>query len=122
MQPIKVTPEVHEKAWGREIWYTNTPFYCGKTLEFYKGGKTSMHSHPKREHFLVVRGFFELSYIDTDKATRHSINLKEGDVFYIPPTMPHAIHALENDSAIIEFSTQHIEEEVLRFEKGDSQK
>ena len=35
-------PEVHLKGWGKELWWCNGEKYCGKSLFFTKGKKTSV--------------------------------------------------------------------------------
>jgi hypothetical protein len=37
----KVTSEIVEKGWGKEIIFVNNPEYCGKILCFNKGKKFS---------------------------------------------------------------------------------
>ena len=37
--------EIHEKAWGHELWIINNEFYCGKLLVFKKDKEFSMHFH-----------------------------------------------------------------------------
>jgi len=41
----KLTSEIVEKGWGKEIIFVNNPEYCGKILCFDKGKKFSMHYH-----------------------------------------------------------------------------
>lgn len=110
-----------EKKWGREIILHNDENYCGKLLQFNKGAKFSMHFHMKKvETFYVNKGKLVLKYIDTKDATTFTRELNVGDVIEIEPSDPHQIFA-EEDSEIIEISTQHFDSDSYRIDKGDSQ-
>lgn len=111
-----------EKKWGREIILHNDENYCGKLLQFNKGAKFSMHFHLKKvETFYVNKGKLVLKYIDTRNATTYVKELNVGDVIEIEPSDPHQIFA-EEDSEIIEISTQHFDDDSYRIDKGDNQK
>lgn len=111
-----------EKKWGREIILHNDENYCGKLLQFNKGAKFSMHFHMKKiETFYVNKGKLVLKYIDTKDASTHLKELNVGDVIEIEPSDPHQIFA-EEDSEIIEISTQHFDSDSYRIDKGDNQK
>lgn len=110
-----------EKKWGREIILHNDENYCGKLLQFNKGAKFSMHFHLKKvETFYVNKGKLVLKYIDTRDATTYVKELNVGDVIEIEPSDPHQIFA-EEDSEIIEISTQHFDDDSYRIDKGDNQ-
>lgn len=123
IQPIEFhQPQVHKKGWGEEVWIANTKKYCGKILKFDKGTKFSVHFHgEKEETFFLLYGSIRFNYYNLKNADKMNKTLVEGDVVYIPRGNPHQIEALE-DSAIIEFSSPHFEEDSYRIEKGDSQK
>lgn len=111
-----------EKGWGHEeIWATNDK-YCGKFMHFDKGAKFSMHFHAvKDETWYVLSGEFEVRWIDTNTAAYKTKALKEGDVWYNQPLMPHQLMCYK-EGTIIEVSTPDSVEDNYRVLPGDSQK
>lgn len=126
------------KGWGSEIWIVNKPEYCGKYLYINKDKKLSMHYHElKDETFLISKGLVELTYYEDEtldkflkrwrdverlvKSKRIQRTLLEvGDTFHIPVRMRHSLKGVEFvESLIVEFSTQHFEEDSLRVLKGN---
>jgi quercetin dioxygenase-like cupin family protein len=115
----KVTSEIVEKGWGKEIIFVNNPEYCGKILCFNKGKKFSMHYHvQKKETWYIAKGKFILNWIDTPKGTNHCEYLNVGDVITNERGEPHQLVALE-DSEVFEVSTRHYDEDSFRICKGD---
>lgn len=113
------------KGWGYEKWICNSEKYCGKILHFVKDRQCSLHYHKlKDETFYVSKGLVRISYqgIDPDNIpediTLCQAILSKGDYFHVPIHTAHQIFALE-DSEIIEFSTQHFDEDSHRIQKGD---
>lgn len=122
MIPIFSRLEIHPKKWGEERWIINNDKYCGKILVFRKDCEFSTHFHAKKtETWLVTKGCFIMTYIDTNTAARKEKILYEGDVIHISPCVPHRLKAI-SDGLIFEVSTQHFEDDSYRVEKGDSQK
>lgn len=120
-KPIEITPEIHQKGWGEEIWVVNTPLYCLKKLVFAKESRFSLHFHiEKDETWCVENGTFQLTYIDLHTAEHHTITLKEGDIYRIPPMLPHRLET-ETGGVILEVSTEHKNSDSYRIQKGDSQ-
>lgn len=113
-----------EKGWGREVVFADEPEYCGKFLIFDKeGAKFSMHFHiDKKETWYVQQGKFKLILLDTDTARTYSSILEKGDTHCNLITRPHQLIALEDNSIIIEVSTEDISEDNYRVFPGDSQK
>jgi len=110
-----------KKAWGEEIVLHNKEF-CGKLLRFKKGGKFSFHFHSKKEEvWLINKGKFKLTYIDTENAEKGEVFLKEGNIVLVERNTPHQLEAYE-DGEIFEASTPHYDDDSYRIEKGDSQK
>jgi quercetin dioxygenase-like cupin family protein len=113
------------KGWGYEKWICNSEKYCGKILHFVKDRQCSLHFHKlKDETFYVRSGLVRVCYagvnpedVPEDLSLAQAI-LSAGDYFHVPPNTAHQILALE-DSEIIEFSTQHFDEDSYRLEKGD---
>lgn len=112
--PIKVVP----KGWGREDWIHNDNLYCGKKLVLLKGKHCSLHYHIlKTETFYIIKGkvSIELYYPDGTQELREMV---PGDHALLVPGVVHRFTGLE-DSEIMEFSTQHFDEDSHRIEKGD---
>jgi len=115
----KLTSEIVEKGWGKEIIFVNNPEYCGKILCFNKGKKFSMHYHvQKKETWYVAKGRFILNWIETEKGINYSEYLEVGDVITNERGEPHQLVALE-DSEVFEVSTRHYDEDSFRVQKGD---
>ena len=108
------------KGWGHEIIFENNEKYCGKLLYFIKDRKCSWHYHKiKDETFYIQSGKLLLYYgWHEEMSLSSSIVLKKGDYFHIPVGLKHQMQALE-DTELFEFSTQHLDEDSYRIEKGD---
>lgn len=116
----RLIPEKHPKGWGYELWITNKEYYCGKLLVFNANKKFSWHYHKiKDETFFIIKGsfFFYHSWSDDLELASH-LQLNIGDTFHVPAGLRHQLVALE-DSSVIEFSTQHFEDDSYRIVKGD---
>jgi len=119
-QPIK---EV-EKSWGYELWIINTPLYCGKELMVRRGkwsSKGNYHYHLiKDETFYILKGNLILDFVDS-KEIFHSITLRPGEAFRVPPTMKHRFSTNTfGGCKFIEFSTKHRDSDSYRchYSKG----
>jgi quercetin dioxygenase-like cupin family protein len=110
------------KGWGSElIWATNDK-YCGKMMNFKENARFSMHFHrEKDESWYVLSGSFEVEWIDTADASRHTKTLVPGDTWHNPPLLPHRLTCI-NAGTIIEVSTPDSVEDNYRVLPGDSQK
>jgi mannose-6-phosphate isomerase-like protein (cupin superfamily) len=108
------------KGWGFEKWIVNNEKYCGKILYFVKDRQCSWHYHKiKDETFYIQSGKIILYYgWHEQKHLAASVVLKRGDHFHIPVGLKHQMFALE-DTELFEFSTQHLDEDSYRIEKGD---
>jgi len=104
---------VVEKVWGQEIWMVNDE-YCGKILRVKPGYMCSLHYHPvKRETFYVQAGSVSL-----ERRTNEGIFnelLFSGESRTIPPYTPHRFSSYTG-AQIIEISTHHEDEDVVRLE------
>jgi mannose-6-phosphate isomerase-like protein (cupin superfamily) len=111
---------VVSKGWGFEKWIVNNEKYCGKILFFIKDRSCSWHFHKiKDETFFIQSGKILLQYGYDEKIEKsNSIILKKGDSFHIPTGLIHKMSALE-DTELFEFSTQHLDEDSYRIQKGD---
>tara|TARA_A100001515_G_scaffold140739_1_gene136800 strand:+ start:322 stop:696 length:375 start_codon:yes stop_codon:yes gene_type:complete len=108
------------KGWGYEKWIVNKKDYCGKLLFFNKGKQCSWHYHKKKDEvFYLQSGKMIVRYSEGDNPeTAEEIILEPGQNFYVPPLLRHQMYALE-DSELMEFSTQHFDEDSFRVRKGD---
>lgn len=121
--PIASTPLIVVKKWGHEKVLINIREFCSKILHYNKSGSiSSFHFHyEKSEYFLCVNGSFNFRYKDKDGNTQQTFMQKD-DAVYIPKGVPHQLESLEPNSEILEVSTYHDDNDVVRIEPGDSQK
>jgi len=122
LQAMPYKGEIHEKAWGHELWIINNELYCGKLLVFKAHKQFSMHYHLlKDEAWYISKGEFEYKFIDTETAELRSKIVKEGDCIHLMPGQPHQMLALEDGATIFEVSTQHFDSDSYRVLPGSSQ-
>ena len=100
-----------DKVWGEEIWLVNNDKYCGKLLLVDKDAEASYHYHKtKQETFYCLEGYGVLTV--------------EGKDYTIAPTtrpktiMPNEKHKFRGitEMILLEISTTHSEEDVVRLE------
>lgn len=119
MKSKRQSGKIVPKGWGHEVIFANNEKYCGKLLNFIAGKKFSMHYHMlKDETWYVVKGSFNLYWIDTENANIVCEKLVVGDIIRNCPGQPHQLEALE-DSTVFEVSTQHFDEDSYRVIPGD---
>lgn len=108
------------KGWGFEDWIDNREEYCMKRMFMLKGKRFSWHYHPiKRETFYILSGKLTMWYgTDPDREKAEEIVLEAGQSFHIEPGLWHQVCAQE-DTVILEVSTTHSDEDVVRGIKGD---
>jgi mannose-6-phosphate isomerase-like protein (cupin superfamily) len=116
----KKEADIHPKGWGYENWIVNNELYCGKILFFEAGKKCSWHYHKiKDETFYIQSGSIMITYGNDDNINlARTITLNKGERFYVYPGLRHQMQAYE-DTELIEFSTQHFEDDSYRVIKGD---
>ena len=117
MKPVR-RGEHHfvEKKWGDETWLDNSDLYCGKILRFKKGHHTSLHFHYKKtETMFCADGRFRIRMLDTENGEEYWIELNPGDTLLIQPTQPHEIWGMGDNNILIEFSTEHFDEDSYRL-------
>jgi mannose-6-phosphate isomerase len=106
------------KGWGEELWVHNDPLYCGKILRLKQGKRCSLHYHKRKtETFYLQSGRVRMELRHPD-GRAEDVVMKPGDSLEIYPGLVHRFSGIE-DSEIVEFSTQHFEEDSYRIEKGD---
>jgi mannose-6-phosphate isomerase-like protein (cupin superfamily) len=124
---IRTDEAVHvvPKGWGEERWLHNDEMYCGKILVL-KGGKNcSLHYHKlKTETFYVAKGRLQMELTDLAGALknppeiREVFQMQEGDTLLLKPGMVHRFTGLAEETLIMEFSTQHFDEDSYRVLPG----
>jgi len=101
------------KAWGYEEVIVNNDRYCGKLLHLNKGAMSSLHYHlVKRETFYCLHGVAVL-------------HLHNEDYMLNPGARPQTIMPMEahgfagiTDAVILEVSTPHSDEDVVRLRES----
>jgi len=108
---MKVVP----KSWGEEHWIHNDEKYCGKKLILKAGKSSSLHFHVKKYETLYVESGQVKMEIVRD-AVRETIVMNPGDFLEVTPGLVHRFEGVV-DSEIMEFSTQHFDEDSYRIER-----
>lgn len=101
-----------EKVWGRESWIVNNEKYCAKILHLKMGFICSLHYHVvKDETFYILFGkcMLEINDVLYSMGDGCSIRIRPGQVHRF---WTDAIGGCE----ILEVSTPHSEEDVVRLE------
>ena len=116
---IKPTEMVYvPKDWGYEIWICNSEKYCGKKLFIRQGKFCSFHHHEIKDEVLYIEsGRIWMNYSRGSDSPIYSEDMKAGYGFHMTPGMIHQMHAIE-DTMILEFSTQHFDEDSYRTTKN----
>lgn len=109
------------KGWGSEFWIANSEKYCGKLLRINKGCRCSWHFHRKKdETFYCLSGSFEVVYGESDDIfAAKKIILNAHDTFHVPVGLRHSMFALDDNSVLLEISTEHKDTDSIRILKGD---
>ena len=109
-ESIKVCQAIKEKLWGKEYWIANFPTHCGKLLVLKQKYRCSVHYHKiKEETFFIVSGVVLLEYDDNQRTV-----MTPGHAITIKPFQRHRFTGLAPISEIIEFSSQHFEDDSYR--------
>tara|TARA_B100000470_G_C19543290_1_gene281461 strand:- start:22 stop:417 length:396 start_codon:yes stop_codon:yes gene_type:complete len=117
-EPMKIG-----KGWGHELILESNEQYCFKELHFYeKGHKSSMHFHKnKTETWLIQRGAVEVELMDMRDSSTRLVTLEKGGTLHIEPMTPHQVVSLEDNTVILEASSEDTPEDNYRIRAGDSQ-
>ena len=118
-----MTPEIHAKGWGHEVWLHNDDGYCMKLLVFERAGaRGSLHYHErKHETWWVASGRFLMSSLHLTEGVVLATVLSAGESVHLPAGTAHRLTCIE-PGTIVEASTTHDEADVVRLAPGDSQK
>ena len=105
-------PQIVKKLWGYEEWIYNGE-YCMKTLNLEPGFQSSLHYHPvKHETFLVINGLCDL---EVEGKTERLVT---GQGYVIPPGTKHRFKAVNGPCIVVEASTHHSDDDVVRLEES----
>ena len=112
-------PQIVEKSWGNETIIHNDEKYCGKILFLRKGECISLQFHNiKQETFFLLEGKLLCKFCTKETFLNAEdidvVQMRQGDVVEIPVGFIHQVFA-EEDSKIIEVSTQHFDNDTNRI-------
>ena len=81
-----------------------------------------MHYHlKKKETWYVQSGSFDFHWIDVEDGKRKNKIIKVGDSVLIKRGLPHQLIAIEDNSTIVEVSTEHFDEDSYRIYRNTPQ-
>jgi mannose-6-phosphate isomerase-like protein (cupin superfamily) len=106
------------KLWGFEEWLVNNDKYCAKLLWILPGFQCSLHYHPvKCETFIAMDGLVHVEYHIDGKLMETILVGHRKDTLTIPPNTPHRFYSMGGNGALLlEVSTTHSDEDVVRLE------
>lgn len=111
-----------KKGWGEEVVLHDGDGYTFKLLRFRTNSESSLHLHLKKtETWYVMNGRFQVTLIDGKTGNESTEWLMSGDTLHLPAGTPHQVFC-EDHGVIVEASTPHSDDDVVRIKKGDSQK
>ena len=115
-------PNRVEKEWGYELIIHNDEKYCGKILFIKKGNCISLQHHKKKtETFYLQSGELLCKFSKPEDFISPEemkiVKMNSGSIKEIPVGFIHQVFAVE-DSTIIEFSTQHFDDDTDRIQKN----
>jgi mannose-6-phosphate isomerase-like protein (cupin superfamily) len=120
-EDVKIVP----KGWGEERWLHNDELYCGKLLVLLAGKNCSLHYHKvKTETFYIAKGQLRMEMCDLEHAEMNPpviqevFDMHEGDCILLKPGMVHRFTGVARETHIMEFSTQHFDEDSYRIVRG----
>ena len=112
-----------EKDWGYEDWVINSPFYCGKVLRMWPDWESSLHYHPiKHETMMCIQGkmlveLYPEGELEEGKPVFIMLDGTERTRIVLPPNTKHRFSTPFGESGeLIEFSTTHDDNDVVRLE------
>jgi mannose-6-phosphate isomerase-like protein (cupin superfamily) len=112
---MRVTSRFVQKVWGEEEWLINTSLYCGKVLYLNPGWQCSLHYHrEKDETFHILAGEVMLEVWTGGQV--EFIHMKYMDTYNLPPQTPHRFWSISGPAEILEISTTHSDDDVVRVE------
>lgn len=114
--PISINSIVVNKLWGKEFILINNDKYCLKILEIKPQYQCSLHYHNiKQETFVVLNGKIKLEF--DGNVNKMTI----GDTKLILPKVHHRF-STKNGALLLEISTHHSDDDVVRIEESKKNK
>ena len=103
-----------EKVWGTEEWIVNGK-YCGKILRISPNHQGSLHCHPKK-----TETFFGFDGNGLIEVEGNLYDFGVDDIVDIPSGTYHRFINQSDfcDFVLMEFSTKHSDDDVVRKEKS----
>lgn len=119
-------PEEREhisKLWGFEEILYNGPEYCAKLLWLLPGFQCSLHYHKvKHESFIALDGLIRVEYYEGNTHYETILSGHRRDRLTLPPGTPHRFWSMGSTGGLIlEVSTTHSDEDVVRIEPSKEQ-
>jgi len=106
-----VSGQIIEKDWGYEEVCVNEPTHCGKKLYVKLGRQCSLHHHTtKDETFHVLEGPALMQVGEKVFWAAKYTNVR------IPPGTKHRFGAVDQSVTLVEFSSHHTDDDVVRHE------
>ena len=104
-----------EQDWGYELIWVNNNLYCSKLLVFTKpNSQTRLYFHKiKDKSWFINVGTFQLNFIDLTTGKLCQQVLNEGEVFNIPPSLPHQLQLIGTNGSISEVSTPEVDNDIF---------
>lgn len=90
---------LHEGGWSREVTVRELPVaktLAGVNMRLTAGGIRELHWHTAAEWAYMLYGTARITCIDADGKS-FVTDVKEGDLWYFPPGIPHSIQGLPPD-------------------------
>lgn len=113
--------EYHPKLWGGELWLENNDLYCGKLLYLKEGYVSSIHYHQQKdETFVALEGVVIVEIYDMNGTLLETLPLRgwAHDKVRLEPFTPHRFYVEEGRGVVLEVSTPHSDEDVVRLEES----
>ncbi len=90
---------LEEGGWARQTTVRelpSSPTIAGVNMRLKAGAVREMHWHKEAEWSYMLKGRARITAVDQDGRTFKE-DVKEGDLWYFPPGIPHSIQGLEED-------------------------
>ena len=90
---------IHEGGWSREVTIRElavSKSLAGVDMRLTAGGVRELHWHTAAEWSLMLYGNARITCVDSDGKS-FVTDIKEGDLWYFPPGIPHSIQGLGPD-------------------------
>jgi mannose-6-phosphate isomerase len=107
-KPSQIIP----KPWGHEVWFAEQDSYVGKILYIKKGHRYSLQYHEKKTETQYLLSGKVKFLVGSDANALEEIILSPGDKIDIFPGQIHRAEALEENTQILEVSSNDLDDVV----------